>query len=40
MLDVRLFDVDRASEQDWDELHELQFSVYQLEFPERPALTR
>ncbi|MET9263898.1 GNAT family N-acetyltransferase [Amycolatopsis sp. NPDC004079] len=40
MLDVRAFDVDRASDAEWDELHELQFSAYQLEFPERPALTR
>lgn len=40
MLDVRLFDVDQASDADWDELHELQFSAYQLDSPERPPMTR
>ncbi|MFD2472304.1 GNAT family N-acetyltransferase [Amycolatopsis silviterrae] len=40
MLDVRLFDIDRASDTDWDELHELQFSAYQADSPERPAFTR
>ncbi|MBB1152120.1 MULTISPECIES: GNAT family N-acetyltransferase [Amycolatopsis] len=40
MLDVRLFDADRASDADWDALHELQFSAYRLDFPERPPMTR
>ncbi|WP_406632311.1 GNAT family N-acetyltransferase [Amycolatopsis sp. WGS_07] len=40
MLDVRLFDVDRASDAEWDELHQLQFSAYQADSPERPAFTR
>jgi GNAT superfamily N-acetyltransferase len=40
MLDVRPFDVDRASDAEWDELHELRLLAYQLEYPELPAPTR
>lgn len=40
MLDVRLFDADRASDADWDALHELQFSACRLDSPERPPMTR
>jgi mycothiol synthase len=40
MLDVRSFNVDRASDAEWDELHELLLSAYQLAYPELPAPTR
>ncbi|MYW93578.1 GNAT family N-acetyltransferase [Amycolatopsis rubida] len=37
---MRLFDADRASDADWDALHELQASAYRLDYPERPPMTR
>jgi GNAT superfamily N-acetyltransferase len=40
MLEVRPFDVDRASDAEWDEFHELRLLAYQLEYPELPAPTR
>ncbi|MFI5610612.1 GNAT family N-acetyltransferase [Amycolatopsis sp. NPDC051903] len=40
MLDVRPFDVDRASDADWDELHDLRLSAHRLDHPELPAPTR
>ena len=40
MLEVRLFDVQRATDADWDEYHRLRLMAYQSEFPELPAPTR
>lgn len=40
MLDVRPFDVDQASDAEWDELQELRAAAFRLDRPELPVPTR